>query len=111
MQYLITNIYSKIFAFCTGLFLVGCASDPVPTYLPISHPAHPEAVEVVYTATPNPFQDGMSMKKMQPAEVPNTSEERHDDRNPHRMKSDGKKHEKSVGTETEKTGHDHKEHE
>ena len=111
MQNVIHSIFSKIFIFSAGLFLAGCASDPVPTYLPVSHPAHPEAAAVVYTATPNPFQDGMSMTKMQSDEVPHTPSEAKGEGHSHRMKSGGNEHEKSGGTETDKTGHQHKEHE
>jgi hypothetical protein len=81
----------------------------IPTYLPANHPAHTAAAEVVYTATPNPFQSGMSMNKMQPNEVPNMSPEEHEDHNPHQMKSDDKNHEKSIETKTEKSVHHHKE--
>ena len=111
MQNVMTNIYSKIFIFGVGLFLIGCASDPVPTYLPVSHPAHPEAAEVVYTATPNPFQDGMSMNKKQYNEAPDISTEEPGNRHSHQMKSDDKNHDKSVETKTEKSGHSKKEHE
>ena len=111
MQTSIAIIINKILIFITGLLLVGCASDPVPTYLPTSHPAHPEAAEAVYTETPDPFQNGMSMTEMQSDEVPHTHSEKKGDGHSHRMKSGGSKHEKSVGTETEKTGHQHKEHE
>ena len=48
MQNTMAKIYSKIFIFGAGLFLIGCASDPVPTYLPVSRPAHPEAAEAEY---------------------------------------------------------------
>ena len=111
MQNVMASIYSKIFIFGVGLFLIGCASDPAPTYLPVSHPAHPEAAEVVYTATPNPFQDGMSMNKMQSNEAPDISMEEHGNRRSHQMESDDKNHEKAVETKTEKSDHSPKEHE
>ena len=107
----IAIIVNKILIFITGLLLVGCAGEPVPTYLPTSHPAHPEAAEVVYTATPDPFQNGMSMTEMQSEEGPHAPSEAKGEGHSNRMKSGGNKHEKSVGTETEKTGHQHKEHE
>ena len=94
----------------TSLLLVGCASDPVPTYLPTSHPAHSEAAEVVYTATPDPFQNGMSIPKMHSDEVPHPPSDAKSGGHPHQMTSGDHKHEKAVGTETEKTGHRHKEH-
>ena len=110
MQISITNIVDKIFVLITGLFLIGCASDPVPTYLPSSHPAHPEAAEVVYTATPDPFQNGTTMTDMQSDKVPHTPPSAQGEGHSHRMTSGGHKHEKAVGTETEKTDHQHKEH-
>ena len=110
MQISITNIVCKIFVLITALFLVGCASDPVPTYLPTSHPAHPEAAEAVYTASPDPFKDDLSKNKMPSDEIPDNTGEAHGGHHSHPMKSDDKKHEKSAGTETEKSGHQHKEH-
>lgn len=110
MQNPVDSIFSINFIILTGLLLFGCASDPVPTYLPASHPAHPEAAEVIYTAPPNPFKDGIPVNKMPSAETPHTATEPHGDRNSHRMKSEGKKHENSGGAKTEKSGHDHKEH-
>ena len=110
MQISITNSVYKIFVLITGLFLAGCASDPVPTYLPATHPAHPEAAEVVYTSTPDPFQDGMSMTKLHSDEVPHTPSDARGEGHPHPMTSGGHKHEKAAGTETEKAGHHHKEH-
>ena len=110
LNVLVNNSSSKIFIFVTGLFLAGCASDPVSTYMPDSHPAHPEAAEVVYTAPPNPFQDSMSMNNIQSDETPEASVETHGGHRSHQMKSDGKKHEKSMQTEAEKSVHHHKEH-
>ena len=107
---LFSKILSKIFIFVAGLFIAGCASDPVPIYWTDSHPAHPEATAVVYTAPPNPFQDSMSMNSNQSDEPPDASMERHGGHRSHQMKSDGKKHEKSMQTEAEKSVHHHKEH-
>ena len=96
MRKAIFSIYSKIFIFGAGLFLVGCASDPVPTYLPANHPAHPDAAEAVYTATPNPFQNGMSMNKMLSDETPNTPPDDHKDSHHDQMKSKDKHQEKTI---------------
>jgi hypothetical protein len=109
MRKAIFSIYSKIFIFGAGLFLMGCASDPVPTYLPAIHPAHPDAAEVVYSPTPNPFQNGISMNKMQPDETPKMSPGGHEDSHPDQMKSKDKHHEKPIETKTEKPVHHHKE--
>ena len=110
MQTSIAIIVNKILIFFTGLLVVGCASDPVPTYMPDSHPAHPEAAEVVYTAPPNPFKDSMSMNNNQSDEIPEDSTETHGGHPSHPMNSDGKKPEKSMQTEAGKSGHHHKEH-
>ena len=107
----IAIIVNKILIFITGLLLVGCAGEPVPTYLPTSHPAHPEAAEVVYTASPDPFQDDLSKNKTPSDETPDNTGEAHGGHHSHPMKSDDKKHEKSAGTENEKSSHQHKEHE
>ena len=109
MRKAIVSIYSIIFIFGAGLFLMGCASDPVPKYLPANDPAYPEAEEVVYTPTPNPFQNGKSMNKMQPNEAPKMSPGGHEDSHPDQMKSKDKHHEKPIETKTEKPIHHHKE--
>ena len=96
MRKAIVSRYGKIFMFTTGLFLVGCASDPVPTYLPANHPAHPDAAEAVYTVPPNPFQNGMPINKVQSDETPNMPPEGHKDSDPDQMKSKDKHHEKPV---------------
>lgn len=102
MQHKIATIFSKIIIFVTGLSLAGCASDPVPIYLPSSHPAHPEAAEVVYTEPPNPFQDGLSKNKMQSDRPTGTPMERPGETHSHSMKSGDQKNEKS--------SHHHREH-
>ena len=109
MRKAIVSIYSIIFIFGAGLFLMGCASDPVPTYLPANHPANPEAAEVVYNPTPNPFQNRMSMNKMQPAETQKMSPGGHEDSHSDQIKPKDKHHEKSIETKTEKPVHHHKE--
>ena len=39
----------------------GCASEPVKTALPLSHPANPQARETPFNPPPNPFQTDSSL--------------------------------------------------
>ena len=108
------NVYGKIFVFGTVLFMVGCVSDPVQTYLPANRPANPEAAETVYTAAPNPFEDTGSMDDMKSTGAPSMSHKGREDSPPHKMKpgheTGHKTHEKSMDTKTKKSDDQHQEH-
>jgi hypothetical protein len=109
------NVYGKIFVFGVVLFMVGCVSDPVQTYLPANHPANPDSAEAVYTVAPNPFKDTLSMDEMKSSEVLSMSHKGHeDDSSSHKMKPMlDKGHndpENSTGAETEKSDRQHQEH-
>ena len=80
------SVYGKIFIFGAVLFMVGCASDPVPAELPANHPANPEAAEAAYTAAPNPFKDTMSMGEMKPTDGPSMPHQGNEDSPSHKMK-------------------------
>ena len=76
---------------CLAVFVLlfsfwGCASDPVPTYLPANHPANPEAAEAAYTVAPNPFQDKMSMIEMKTTDGPSMPHQGREDSPAQRMK-------------------------
>jgi hypothetical protein len=101
------GIYSKILILGTLMFLVGCVSDPVPTNLPANHPSNPAAAEAVFTATPNPFADRMSIHEMKPMETPPMSHGGHTDQQSHKMKPAQNNNEKSKKTKTEESGHRH----
>jgi hypothetical protein len=94
--------------------LWGCASDPVPAKLPVNHPANPEAAEAAYTAAPNPFKDARSMNEMKFTDGPPMPHQGREDSPTHKMKPMlDKGHndpENSTGAETEKSGHQHQEH-
>jgi hypothetical protein len=108
------NVYGKIFVLGVALFMVGCVSDPVQTYLPANHPANPDSAEAVYTAAPNPFQDKMSMNAMESTDAPSMSPRGHEDSPSHKMKpghdKGHKNHEKSMDTKTKKPDRQHQEH-
>ena len=103
----IDGLYRIIFMFGTLLFLMGCTSDPVPTYLPANHPANPDAAEVAYTPAPNPFQDKMSMHEMKSMETPSMPHGQQMDSHSPKMKPDPNYHEKSNEIKTEKSDHSH----
>ena len=92
----------------------GCASDPVPADLPANHPANPGAAESAYTAASNPFKEVRSMEEMQSTNAPSMSPKGHKDSpapNLQPMLDKGHKaQENSSGTETEKSGQQHQEH-
>jgi hypothetical protein len=87
------------------LLLIGCASDPVPTYLPINHPANPDADEVVFTAAPNPFVDNQSINQLNPMKDQTMSHGGHENRHSHKMEPDRNNLDKTVETKTEKSDH------
>ena len=106
--------YSKILIFGTVLFMMGCASDPVPTYLPANHPANPEAAEATYAVAPNPFQDKMSMNEMKITDGHSRPHQGHENSPAHKMKpmlkNGHKDPENSTEAEKEKSDHQHQEH-
>ena len=106
--------FISVFIFSAVLFMVGCVSDPVQTYLPANRPANPEAAEVVYIAPPNPFKDTLPMDEMKSTETPSISPKGHEDSPSHKMKpghdTGHKNHEKSMDTTTKKSDRQHQEH-
>jgi len=114
MRNSIDSIYSKIFIFWTLLLLMGCASDPVPTYLPANHPANPEAAEAAYTVAPNPFQNKMSMNEMKITNghsLPHQGRENIPAQKMKPMPKEGRTDpENSTEAEKEKSDHQHQEH-
>ena len=106
--------FISVFIFGAVLFMVGCVSDPVQTYLPANRPANPEAAETVYTAPPNPFKDTLPMDEMKSTETPSMSPKGHEDSPSHKMKpghdTGHKNHEKSMDTTTKKSDRQHQEH-
>jgi hypothetical protein len=107
MRNAIDGVYRKIFIFGVVLFSIGCASDPVPTYLPPEHPANPDALEAVYTKAPNPFPNKMSMHEIKSTDAPSMSPGMHMDSHSDAMKPGQSNPEKSTETKTEKSDHDH----
>ena len=103
----IEGLHRIILIFGTLLFLMGCASDPVPTHLPVNHPANQDAAEMTYTPAPNPFQDQMSAHEMKSMEAPSMSHGEHMDSHPPKMKSDPDNNGKSKENKTEKSDHSH----
>ena len=92
----------------------GCASDPVQVDFPANHPAKPEAAEAAYTAVPNPFKDAGSINEMNFTDSPSMPHQGRGDSPAHKMKpmhdKGHKDPENSTGAETEKSSHQHQEH-
>lgn len=103
----IDGLYRKIFLFGAVLLLMGCVSDPAPTFLPATHPANPDAAEVTYLPVPNPFQDTMSMHEMKSMEAAPMPQRQHLDDHSHKMKPGRNDHEKSNEIKTEESDHSH----
>ena len=114
MRKAIFSISSKIYILGAGLFLMGGASDPVPTYLPANHPANPEAAEAAYTVAPNPFQDKMSMIEMKTTDGPSMPHQGRENSPAHKMmpmrNKDHKDPENSTGAEKGESSQQHQEH-
>ncbi len=114
MQNASISVYGKIFIIGAVLFIMSCASDSVPTHLPANHPAYPDAVEAVYTMTPNPFQEKMSINEMKITDGHSMPLPGSENSPTHKMKpmlnKDLKAPENSTGAETEKSDHQHQEH-
>lgn len=103
----IYGFYRMTILFGTLLFLVGCASEPVPIHWPASHPANPDAAEVAYSPPPNPFEDKMSMSEMKPMQSPSMPHGEHMGGHQQKMKPDRKSHDKSTENKPEESGHSH----
>jgi hypothetical protein len=91
----------------TLLFLVGCASEPVPVQWPANHPANPDAAQAVYRPAIDPFQDTGSMHEMKSTEGAPMPHEGHMDRQPPPMTPDRKSHDKSNEKKPESSDHRH----
>jgi hypothetical protein len=101
------GIYRMTILFGTLLFLVGCASEPVPLHRPANHPANPDAAEVAYSPPPNPFQDKMPMSEMKPMQSPSMPRGGHMGGHQQNMKPEGKSHDESTENKPEESGHSH----
>ncbi len=96
-------------AFLLGmlLFLVGCASEPVPILWPANHPANPDAAEVAYSPSPSPFQDKMPMSEMEPMQSPSMPHGGHRGGHQQKQKPDRKSHDEPIENKPEESGHSH----
>lgn len=103
----INGLYRTAILFGTLIFLVGCASDPVPIHWPANHPANPAAAEVAYSPPPSPFQGKMSMSEMKPMQDPAMPHGGHMDSQPQKMEPDRKSHDESIEIKPGKSGHSH----
>jgi hypothetical protein len=110
----VLNKLGYLTAFVLIFSFWGCASDPVRADLPANHPANPMAAESAFTAASNPFKEARSMDEMKSTDAPPISSKGHKDSPTPKMKPMLDKghmdHENSTGTETEKSGQQHQEH-